>query len=131
MVVERDLAASAVPSIDGDWRFAIAYNAALQCAAAALKAAGYELAKGAGSHMRTIESLRLTLGDDGTVVNVLQTYRRKRVEGIYETAGIATETEVKQIRTLAVELRDDLIAWLHDNHPQLIKPQQQKPKRKN
>ena len=39
-VIERDLAASADPNINGDWRFAIAYNAALQCAALAPKAAG-------------------------------------------------------------------------------------------
>jgi hypothetical protein len=32
-VVERDLKASADPNLDGDWRFAIAYNAALQSAA--------------------------------------------------------------------------------------------------
>ena len=29
-VIERDLKASADPNLDGDWRFAIAYNAALQ-----------------------------------------------------------------------------------------------------
>src|SRR5438876_4600913 len=54
-VVERDLKASADPNLDGDWRFAIAYNAALQCAALALKAAGYEVPKGGGMHHHTIE----------------------------------------------------------------------------
>jgi hypothetical protein len=59
-VVERDLKASADEHLDGDWRFAIAYNAALQCAALALKAAGYEVPKGGGMHYHTVESLRLT-----------------------------------------------------------------------
>ena len=52
-MVERDLKASADPNLDGDWRFAIAYNAALQCAAMALKAAGYEIPKGGGTHHHT------------------------------------------------------------------------------
>ena len=77
-VVERDLRASANPDLDGDWRFAIAYNAALQCAAMALKAAGYEVPKGGGIHHHTIESLKLTIGDDGTVVDPLQAFRTKR-----------------------------------------------------
>jgi hypothetical protein len=86
-VVERDLKASADPNLDGDWRFAIAYNAALQSAALALKAAGYEVSKGGGMHYHTIESLRLTLGDNGSVVNLLQAFRAKRGGGIYESTG--------------------------------------------
>ena len=38
-VVDRDLKASTVKGLDDDWRLAIAYNAALQCATAALAAA--------------------------------------------------------------------------------------------
>src|ERR1700734_3171265 len=71
-VVERDLATSADPNLDGDWRFTIAYNAALQCASLALRAAGFEVAKGGGAHLRTIESLRLTIGDDGKITDPLQ-----------------------------------------------------------
>jgi HEPN domain-containing protein len=55
---ERDLKASAQTSLDGDWRFAIAYNAALQCASLALKAAGFEVTKSSGAHHHTIESLK-------------------------------------------------------------------------
>src|SRR5436190_197611 len=76
-VVDRDVTASADAKIDGDWRFAIAYNAALQSAALALKAAGFEVPKGGGTHQRTIESLRLTIGDDGMVVDALQAYRAR------------------------------------------------------
>jgi hypothetical protein len=59
-VIERDLRTSASKQLDDDWRFAVAYNAALQSAAAALKAAGYVAPKGGGAHFRTIESLKLT-----------------------------------------------------------------------
>lgn len=40
-VADRDLAASKTPGLHNDWRFNIAYNAALQVASAALAAAGY------------------------------------------------------------------------------------------
>ena len=38
---DRDLAACQVEQLSADWRFAIAYNAGLQAATAALAAAGY------------------------------------------------------------------------------------------
>src|SRR5215213_489234 len=83
-VIRRDVKAAANAKMDDDWRFAAAYNAALQCAAAALKASGYEAPKGGGAHFRTIESLKLTIGDEGGLVEQLQQFRAKRGGGIYE-----------------------------------------------
>ena len=40
-LVDRDLEACQTPNLSVDWRFNIAYNAALQAATAALAAAGY------------------------------------------------------------------------------------------
>src|SRR5438046_10712004 len=104
-VIDRDVGASADKNIDGDWRFAIAYNAALQSAALALKAAGFEVPKAGGAHHRTIESLRLTIGDDGTIVDPLQAYRARRGGGVYETTGIASATEVEESRRRAIGWR--------------------------
>src|SRR5438270_7786079 len=98
-VIRRDLKASGNRKMDDDWRFAAAYNAALQCAAAALKAAGYEAPKAGGAHFHTIESLRLTVGDDPPVVSQLQTFRAKRGGGIYEETDIASEQDIKTLRT--------------------------------
>lgn len=123
-VVERDLATSADPKLDGDWRFAIAYNAALQCAALALKASGYEVPKAGGAHHHTIESLRLTIGDDGAIVDPLQAFRAKRGGGIYESTEIASDTEIDELRSLAATLRTRVLAWLKKSHPHLL-PQQQ------
>jgi hypothetical protein len=120
-VVERDLKASAEPNLDGDWRFAIAYNAALQCAALALKAAGYEVSKGGGMHHHTIESLKLTIGDDGSVVDSLQTFRAKRGGGIYQATGIASDTEIEELRDLAKALQNRVLAWLRAHHAPLLK----------
>jgi hypothetical protein len=118
-VIERDLAASDTAGLDDDWRFAIAYNAALQVAATALKAAGYEVPKGGGAHHHTIESLRLTLGDDGTAVTMLQAFRAKRGGGVYESTGVATQTEIRELRRLAGDLFARLKNYIRTLHPSL------------
>jgi hypothetical protein len=129
-VVERDLATSADANLDGDWRFAIAYNAALQCAALALKAWGYEVPKGGGAHHHTIESLKFTLADDGTVIDPLQAFRAKRGGGIYETTGIASDSEVEELRQLAGSLRDRVLLWLKTKRPELLTPTGTAPKKR-
>lgn len=118
-VIDRDLAASDTKGLDDDWRFAIAYNAALQVAATALKAAGYEAAKGGGAHHYTIESLRHTLGDDGTAVTLLQAFRAKRGGGVYENTGVATEAEIRELRRLATGLFARLQTHIRNRYPGL------------
>lgn len=81
-VIRRDIKAAGNRKMDDDWRFVAAYNAALQSAGAALKAAGYEVPKAGGAHFQTIESLKLTIRDDGTIVDPLQKFRAKRGGGI-------------------------------------------------
>ena len=129
-VVQRDLMASADPKLDADWRFAIAYNAALQCAALALKASGYEAPKGGGAHHRTIESLKLTIEDDGTIVDVLQVFRAKRGGGIYEATGVASDSEIEELRSLASDLRNRVLQWLKKSHADLLPGQSDSKKRK-
>lgn len=120
-VVQRDLRVGRDPKGDPDWRFVAAYNAALQSATIALHACGYEATKGGGAHHTTIESLRLTIGDDGKAVDELQMFRAKRGGMIYEMIGIASESEIRDLCRLAVELRDRVRAWLEQNHPGLVK----------
>lgn len=119
-VIERDLSTSADPDLDSDWRFAIAYNASLQCAAAALKAAGFEVPKGGGAHHHTIGSLRLTLDADPLDVEMLQRFRAKRAGGIYESTGIASNAEVDELRALAARLQSRLLTWLKSEHAWLL-----------
>ncbi len=119
-VIDRDLLTSAEPKLNTDWRFAIAYNAALQTAALALKASGYDMPKGSNSHERTIDSLSFTIGADDELVATLQAYRSKRGGGVYEKIGIASDADVDELMTLAVALRDDVIAWLRKEHAALL-----------
>lgn len=67
-VVDRDLADSEAEGLSADWRMAIAYNAALQAATAALAAAGYRATRDQ-HHYRVIQSLRETVGVDAPTVN--------------------------------------------------------------
>jgi predicted nucleotidyltransferase len=58
-ISDRDLSASQLKQLPADWRCAIAYNAALQAAAATLAAAGYRAARN-NHHYRLIQSLEFT-----------------------------------------------------------------------
>jgi NAD(P)-dependent dehydrogenase (short-subunit alcohol dehydrogenase family) len=59
-IVARDLKDSQAKDVSDDWRFAIAYNAALQ-------AAGYRASR-ENHHSRVIQSLELTLGKDAKFI---------------------------------------------------------------
>jgi hypothetical protein len=63
-LVERDLSDAAREEISTDWRFNIAYNAALQLATAVLYASGYRAGKGESKHYRTIQTLPLIMGPE-------------------------------------------------------------------
>ncbi len=119
-VVERDLRVSGDVKMDPDWRFVAAYNAALQVAAAALYASGYEASKGGGAHQHTIESLRITIAADVNLVDELQAFKAKRGNAVYEMTGIASETEITELRQLGIELRSILIDWLKQKHSNLL-----------
>ena len=59
-IVRRDLS-DAQGQISPDWRFGIAYNAALKLCAILLRAEGYRAAHGL-QHYRTIQAMPLVLG---------------------------------------------------------------------
>ena len=118
-VVGRDLANSRVAGLSDDWRFNIAYNAALQAATAALAAAGYRAAR-EQHHYRTIQSLTLTIGWEAERVAQLDRFRKKRNLAGYETAGAISAREAREMHDLAAALHDDVVAWLRKNHPKLL-----------
>lgn len=60
-ISDRDLKDCQATNISNDNRFAMAYNAALQAATAALAASGYKAEKG-DHHYRTMQSVELTIG---------------------------------------------------------------------
>src|SRR5437762_928896 len=103
-VAERDLRDCKAKGISDDWRFNIAYNAALQLANEALNAAGFEVAKGESGHFRAIHSLEFTVGLSANVITQLDGFRKKRSQAIYDIAGLVSPTESKEMTNLAVKL---------------------------
>ena len=76
-ISDRDLAACQVKQLPADWRCAIAYNAALQAATAALAAAGYRATRD-NHHYRVIQSLEFTTSPGRKFIDTLDGFRKKR-----------------------------------------------------
>jgi|ERR1700739_4574827 len=72
-IVARDLKDSEAKDVSDDWRFAIAYNAALQAATAALAAAGYRASR-ESHHYRVIHSLELTVRKDAKFIRAFDAF---------------------------------------------------------
>jgi hypothetical protein len=117
-VVDRDLADARTPGLSPDWRLSIAYNAALQAAAAALAAAGFRPSR-ESHHFRVIHSLQFTVRPGQAVIQQFDMFRKKRIIGGYERAGTVSDQEAKEMLTLAEQVKAQTIKWLRAEHPQL------------
>ena len=117
-LIDRDLADCRISGLSADWRFNIAYNAALQCAQAALAAVGFRASKD-GHHYRLIQSLKLTVDVDNRFVRKLDVFRKKRNVSEYNKAGSITEIELGEMIDLAGQLRKATEAWLAERYPEL------------
>lgn len=118
-LVERDLHACRTAGLATDWRFNIAYNAALQAARAALAAAGYRAAREAHHH-RVIQSLAFTIRADPEFVGRLDAFRKKRNLASYEFGGAISEQETEEVVALAQELRARVGQWIRAHYPGLL-----------
>jgi hypothetical protein len=118
-LADRDLASAEVAGLSADWRLAIAYNAALQSAAAALAACGYR-AQRESYHYRVVHSLELTISENAAVVQHLDAFRKKRNVGSYDRAGMASDQDAEDMLELAKAIRRKVEVWLRKNKPDLI-----------
>ena len=118
-VFERDLADAHVKALSADRRFAVAYNAALMMAIAALSASGYRVASEA-HHYWTIQTLAFTLQLDNRTIEKFNKFRMKRNISDYERIGMVSEQEVTEMVELAILLHVRVGEWLVKNHPELI-----------
>jgi hypothetical protein len=120
-IVERSLADSKVEAVSTDLRFIAAFNAALSIATTALRASGHRTATQAGHHVKTIESLELTIKADQRLIQRFKTFNNKRNKSFYDVAGAVSDQELEAVIKLAIELKDSTIAWLQKSHPELLK----------
>ena len=118
-IVERDLK-DAEGGISDDWRFGIAYNAALKLCTILLYAEGYRPEKTL-QHYRTIQALPLIFGENRKAdADYLDACRSKRNIVEYDYVGAVTEGDVHELIEFVKELKNSVLDWLRKNHPELI-----------
>ena len=119
-IVNRDLKDANQNDISADWRFGIAYNAALKLCTILLYAEGYRPEKTL-AHYRTIQALPLIVGKKREEdVDYLETCRIKRNKVEYDYVGSTTESDADELIEFVSDLKNDVINWLKKVHPQLI-----------
>ncbi|RPJ58728.1 MAG: hypothetical protein EHM23_16605 [Acidobacteria bacterium] len=119
-IVGRDLQDGCVDDISLDWRFGIAYNAALKLCTLVLYSEGYRAARDL-QHYRTIQAMMIILGSDRKDdVAYLDACRKKRNIVEYEQAGVTTEAQADELVEFVRNFRTDVVAWLTENHPELV-----------
>ena len=118
-LADRDLAACQVKDLPADWSFAIAYNAALQAATAALAAAGYRASRD-NHHYRVIQSLEFTIAPEPKFIDTFDAFRKKRNVSSYDLAGAVSDVEAAEMLSLAKELRKQVETWVRKTRPELF-----------
>jgi len=119
--VERSLADSKVAAVSTDLRFIAAFNAALCIATTALRASGHRTVTQAGHHVKTIESLELTIKASPKLIQRFKTFNNKRNKSVYDVAGAVSDQELEAMVKLATELKNSTVAWVQESHPELLK----------
>jgi len=118
-VVDRDLTDAQEGEISNDWRFAIAYNAALKLCTILLYSEGYRPSQNL-AHYRTLQALPIILGTQRKAdADYLDACRVKRNTVEYDFVGAATEADVLELTNFARVLQRDVLAWLRKWHPDL------------
>jgi|SRR5215469_1737623 len=119
-IVRRDLKDNQSRDVSNDWRFAMAYNAALQAATAALAAAGYRASRDS-HHYRVIQSLSLTLGKTPEFIRSFDAFRKKRNISNYDLGGGISDQELKEMTKMAETLHEEVENWIRIKHRSLLR----------
>jgi hypothetical protein len=116
-IVERDLADAGQSNLSPDWRFGIAYNAALKLCTILLYSSGYRPEKSL-AHYRTLQALPLILGDKWQDdASYLDTCRIKRNIVEYDYVGGATDKDADELINFVKELKAEVEKWLEKRNP--------------
>ena len=118
-IVERDLKDATEGAVSADWRFGIAYNAALKLCTILLYAEGYK-AERTLQHYRTIQALPFILGSERKKdSNYLDACRAKRNVVEYDYVGGVTDDDANELIEFVKELKAEVEIWLEQKHPEL------------
>ncbi|MCF8397580.1 MAG: hypothetical protein K9G58_05395 [Bacteroidales bacterium] len=120
-IVERDIKDADYRKVSPDWRFGIAYNAALKLCTILLYAEGFRPERNL-AHYRTIQSMPLILGTNKEEdANYLDTCRVKRNTLEYDYAGGVSHEEADELLDFVSELKKEVVDWIWNKHPGLMK----------
>lgn len=126
-IADRDIADAESEALSADWRFGIAYNAALKLCTMMLYDAGFMPEKNL-AHYRTLLSLQFTLGSHRKAdAEYLDACRIKRNHVEYDYVNGASETEAQELVDFARELRTEVVDKLKARYPNLGLPAQDPP----
>lgn len=118
-IVERDLADASAGGLSEDWRFGIAYNAALKLCTMLLYAQGFRPEKNL-AHYRTLQALPLILGPEWSDdADYLDTCRAKRNTAEYDAVGQVSSAEADELISFTRKLRGAVLEWLQKTHSSL------------
>ena len=110
-IVDRDRL-DAESDISPDWRFGIAYNAALKLCTILLFAEGYRPSREL-QHYRTLAALPEILGEARKAdARYLDDCRKKRNIVEYDYVGGASESDADELIRFVKEFRGEVITWL-------------------
>ena len=126
-IADRDIADAESETLSADWRFGIAYNAALKLCTMMLYDAGFMPEKNL-AHYRTLLSLQFTLGSHRKAdAEYLDACRIKRNHVEYDYVNGASGTEAQELVDFARELRTEVVDKLRTRYPNLGLPVQDPP----
>jgi hypothetical protein len=119
-IVDRDLKDARQKKLSADWRFGIAYNAALKLCTILMYIEGYKPEKSL-AHYRTLQALPLILGpekeDDA---DYLDSCRSKRNVVEYDYVGGATNSDADELISFVKELKTEVLEWISQYHSQFL-----------
>ena len=119
-IADRDIADAASTDISDDWKFGIAYNAALKLCTVMIYAAGYR-PEATLAHYRTLMAIEFTIGahrqDDGIYLNACRA-KRNAVE--YDNVGGASRAEAEELLAFVQGLRHEVLNILPAKYPDLV-----------
>lgn len=120
-MVARDIDDAQKENLSADWRFGIAYNAALKLCTILLYTSGFRPEKNL-AHYRTLMALPLILGvdreDDANYLDVCRT-KRNIVE--YDYINGVTTNDAEELIGFAQALREDVLEYVTMHHAIFLK----------
>ena len=121
-IVARDMEDASSEEISVDWRFGIAYNAALKLCTILLYSEGYR-AERANQHYWTIQTLPFILEENSKAdADYLDACRKKRNIVEYDYVGGMTENDAEELIQFVKTFRERVMVRLKTHHPDLLVP---------